>query len=722
MASRTKSRKSDRGDGHSLKQRPVPFIALLFAVPATWTLWLVLWFLVRNDIVQRALWTGIIVAFSCLLTLLTYARGKHRETVVRWHVTVSVLLAGLAGAFTVAIGVPDWWMIAYGAGGIGIAISWMIPRLDALRRDQDDEGNSEDDLKNELGLKNVKFGKPELHYDKKTGKLDRIEVDTRHVRGDTVESLQNALGKLESVANAPRGASAAIGGDTADRSHLTLIMRDILKNMVPYPGPSAPGAWITEPIVDSMYEDHQPGMWYLAGNHPEAVNPASVMIMGMTRTGKTQLAQVGAMEMFTRRGIVIFWFDTVKGAQTVAPLREGFDIVVADEGAGEEGGDPKLFRAGMKALIRLIKWRAMAMGQCGYRNWSPAVAEDPRLRMPFIYAHFEEADTLADLAGEDMIFLGSKGLSTGVAVGFSLQRADANSMPTGLRFNLGTRSCFGCGDDYSAGFALTDGMLKEGAHPEEWGQTRPGYFYRLGIGIDRKRWARTLKGMFATDGQMAAHTAEWAPRMDKLDDGSIAVLGEWYQEMKRIMASADPNEVVPAMPLPVPGPNGNGRRPTYTLDEEVDDEEIEMREIRDGQAATIAEMRASGEIEPDPEIDDLDPSRPLTIPRVNPEDEVILDEPPEAPSPEAAAEAFDRALRAVAADTSLHDRTGTAVFMVGDLVDRYPFRSRSWFSTRLSDLVEGKLVIPPGLALDRGEKTGQYRIRIVERQPIDVSR
>ena len=641
------ARKSTEKQAKSLKSRHVPFTGLVLAVPTTLLGWVMLHLALCADMVERTLGTLAVLAAGGLLASLAWGISAGRRTLVRWHVTVSVALAMAAGAVTVAVGVPRGWLICYLAGGVLLAVSWMLYRLDSLRADRED-GGSEDDLKAELGLKHVRFNKSVPHYDK-AGKLTRVEVPVKLTHGATVGTVQGALESLESVANSMPKRGRVVQGERAQDAHLTLIMEDAIKHMIPWPGPSAPGASIVEPLVDGVYEDFEPLRLFVAGNHEDAANPAGRLIMGMTRNGKTMIALIDALEMMTRRYVVLFWFDSIKGAQTVGPIRKALEIVVADD---VDSGDPKMFKAGMKALRRLIVWRATTMGRAGFREWTPAAAE--ALDMPIVYSHFEEADILCDIAGEDMVFLASKGLSAGVITSFSLQRADAVSMPTGLRFNLGNRDCFGCGDEVSAGFALDDSTIKAGAHPEEWGQDKPGYLYRRGIGIPQQRRPVTAKGFFATYEQMAAHTAEWAPQMDRLDAGSVAALGDWYQQMKQIMAR-DPGEVAT---MPLPSPNGNGRAPvtTFTIDGVEDEGAREQREFREEAETEIADMRTTGEIprdEEDPEMDRLDPTRPIEAdPPGTPE--VTWTVPPEAPSKEEAERAFDRALH------ELHGRPGAA--------------------------------------------------------------
>lgn len=695
----------NRNDGErqakGLKQRHVPFTALLGGVPVTFLGWWALHLVLRGDALRLALAVTLAEMLVGIgLAALAFHIGKGRRPLVRWHIAASVSLAGLGGAITVAVGWRWIWVITYLSFGVLITVSWMLYRLDALRADKGD-GDGEDDLKKELGLGKVRFRNAVRHEDA-DGKLARIEVDVDLKNGETIDTVQGALPSLESVANAVPLRGRVVRGDSADKAHLTLIMQDMMKGKIPWPGPSAPGACITEPIVDGMFEDQQVSQWFLAGNHPDAPNPSSRGIMGMTRTGKTLVAQIDVLEMVTRKRVVIFWFDSIKGAQTVGPLRPAFDIVVADD---VESGDPKMFRAGMKAIINLIKDRADRLGRAGYRQWTPEAAD--ALGMPFLYAHLEEADVLCDIAPDELVFIASKGLSAGVGGGISLQRASHESMPTALRFNIGTWDCFGCGDAISVGFALSDSTINAGAHPEEWRQSKPGYHYREGIGIDPQRWPVLRKGYFATDPRMAAHVTEWAPHMDKLGEEDIAALGDWYQQMKEIMRRED---------LGMLRTNGSPPPTRLNVNRPDDEEEGEgtLEEYKRSARADIESMRESGEIETDPETADIDPDRPIAVDAEA--EEITWRNPPEAISKAAADEAFDRALFELAADPDLWDaRRGCVVFMVGTLAERYKFRTRPWFSKRLSELKEGKAQVrhpvtrqPVNAYLEDGDKTGQY--------------
>lgn len=700
----TASAAAEARGGKPLAKRPIPFLALVLTVPVVMASSAALHLAVADSMIGRSLTVFGLTVGTTALTLLAFGIGQKRRDLIRWHVTVTVALTGLAVALTVAVGMPKWWGLTFGIAGLFVACSWALWRIDALRQSTTQGEVEPDPLTKKLGLEATRFGKPAHHFDH-TGALTRVEVPVQHGPAETSEVIQAAVPGIESAAAqatglpVPRGRSRAVPGDGAGESKLVIITKDVLAGRIDWPGPSAPGAPITAPLVSGLYEDQQPVLTYRAGGHPDSPNPAGYGVMGMTRTGKTLHEQVRALEMFSRKGVQVFWFDTIKGAQTITPIRDGLDVVVASD-------DPHAFRKGLKALKELVRWRADELGRHGYRAWTYDAVEDPRLKMPLVVAHFEEADALLDIAPGDMVWLASKGLSTGVVGGFSLQRADANSMPTGLRFNIGDWSVFGCGDDYSAGFALSDATIAAGAHPEIWKQSKPGYMYREGPGIPERQWPVPAKGFAPSDEEMREHTQRWAPEMTPLDQGSIAALGDWYTQIKDEMAVAD--GAARSGVKPVSRENG-----TFTAGASVDPDAAEEITLRQEIAEEIVQARESGDIpaQLDEEAEAIDPARPVPAPR--PGDELTWDDgKKQAPTAEAAAEAFDLALRQIADDPELADpdRPGSALFQVSTLVDRYPFRSRPWFSARLSECAEGRLTVPPGLTLTRGDKPGEYRL------------
>lgn len=724
MATKTSTRSGDReSSGRSLKHRSMPFVGPPLLPPSAIALALVVHYLNQDSPTANGLYAALVAFLASGFAGIALWLGRKRDPLVAWHVAGTVVLGALGVAITLVVGWNRWWIETALILGELIVGSWLLHRIDALRKDAKGETEQQEDgLTKKLGLENTKFGKATVHRDGQ-GDVTRIEVPVTHGPGETAAVIQQAVPGIESVADqtlgggVPRGRSRAVPTDGAGTSKLVIITKDVLKGLIPYPGPSSPGGCITEPLVTGIYEDQEPVVNFIAGCRPEAPNASMSGWMGMTGTGKSANGQVRALEIFSRRNVAMFWFDSVKGAQTVKSLRRGLDIIFASD-------DPKAFRAGMKALGKLIAWRADRLGECGYENWTPEAATDPRLMMPFLVAHFEEADVLCEEAPDELVFVASKGRSTGVVLGISLQRADANSMPTSLRFNISGWNCFGTGDAVSVGFALSDFTIDAGAHPENWKQSKPGYFYAEGVGIPQDRWPIPAKSAYADARQREAHAEVWGPRMMPVDAGSIAALGDWYQKAKADTAAlvAKWDEAPGAQPVVHDGVASKPAPASTNTDE--DDFEATVAEIRDELDEVEEQLVADGTLDGmDAEARRIDPGVPT--PPVRPGEELSWrSSKADAPSREAAIEALTRALSEIYAEpfpdpedaddgeTLRQEPDGSVLLTVGVICKRYRFRSRPWFSEALKDASAGRIQLD-GLALEATDEPGEYRLRRV---------
>lgn len=594
------------------------------------------------------------------LAALAHRIGRLRESVVRWHTTATVALAGTGITLTTIIG-PDivWLQVAGGVGALA-AFTWNLRRLDSLRHDTAAQAE-QDPWARQLGLGNARPGKV-----KELGA--RREITVHHGLGDTAKTIQQALPAIESAAGVIPGRSRLVPDpDRADRSTLVLITEDLLKSTIPWPGPSSPGGCITDPIISGVYEDDLPAQWWLPGIPGRA--PTNIMRMGMTRAGKTQEALIATANIMTRTNVVIWWADATKGAQTAGPIESGLDWY-AESVAGA--------KAMFKAAKEVVRARADALGNAGYRQWEPECFTDPRLRMPYLVIHIEEADEIvAD--NDTFTWLTGKALSAGVSISVSLQRADYASMPTTARFNVGGSLCFGVGDDYSASFALSDATISAGAHPELWGNRKQGYFYLEAPGVDETRFPVPARAYYADDATIAAVVTEWAPVRARLDLISATAAGDIYRDRKsREMAQGTP-------------PTRSNVRPSRDNEPDIsqDDEELQIPSQPDAELLVGA-----------------DASTPLA-PHTGP-DLVFGNPKPKADSPAAAAAEFDRVLAALAAE-------GHTEVRVRQIVERLAIRSDTWVSRRLSAVIEGRATVPPGLVLERTDEAGCYRLQVLAR-------
>jgi hypothetical protein len=677
-SSRASSEQAERKP-RSLLARAVPFAppwCLAGGVPAVGLMTHASW---GGDPFITPLATLGMAAGTVGLTTLAWAvsRRAGREAIIRWHTAVTVAAGGCACPGTMFAGLPRPWLDIVGGAGALLAVSWNLRRFDALRSETSDHDGSQESWAEVLGMAKTRPGKP-----KQVGA--RVEVNLSHGAGETVRNAQQALPAIEAAAGAPPGRSRVVGNpDNAGRSKLVLVTADVLKDTIAWPGPSAPGGCITAPLVSGRYEDDLPVRFWLPGALGKRLSrpPTNVMYMGVTRSGKTICGLVNTAEVMTRRNVVVLWADATKGEQTAGPIRGGLELYAETV--------PKV-RALFRGLKQVVRTRANLLGQHGYRQWTPACFEDPKLRMPYVVVHLEEADEY--IGTDEFVWLVGKCLSVGVSMSVSLQRADHASMPTTARYNIGASYCFGTGDDYSAQFALSEATITAGAHPEAWKATRQGYFYLETPGVEPERYPVPARAFYATDEQIAAVVAAHAPTRARLDAASRTALGDAYAACQPTL---DPAGAV-AVSRPVPAPV---EAPMPTDPDDVAEAAADLAELRDAAAREVAERFPRT---PDPlATPDADPTAPL--PAFTGPDLVFGDAKPDAASQQEAEAAFDTVVRHLASE-------GRSQVTVAEILHRYPYRSRTWVSRRLSAVADGAVIAPPGLALERTDTEGTYQL------------
>ncbi|NUR25624.1 MAG: hypothetical protein HOV83_07200 [Catenulispora sp.] len=680
--------------GRSLVVRALPFVppwALAAAVPAAGMVTHQTW---GNSPVTTPIATLALAGAGAGLTALTWAISKKaaREAIIRWHSTITIAAATGAITGTMIAGLPRPWLdVVLGTGAV-FAGSWNLRRFDALRSDTT-ERTEADSWGQVLGMPKTKPGKP-------LAVGARIEVPLHHGPGETVRNAQQALPAIESARGIPAGRSRVVADvDNAGKSTLVLVEHDVLKHTIPWAGPSAPGGSITDPLNAGVYEDDQLVLLWLPASPPGAKvsrPPTNLMYMGITRSGKTQTGLINTAEILTRRDVVVIWADGTKGEQTAGPIRSGLTLYA---------NTVRKTRVLFKGLKAMVKARADLLGKYGFRDWRPECYDHPQLRMPFCVIHLEEADEY--IGTDEFTWLTGKALSTGCAISVSLQRADHASMPTTARYNIGAALCFGTGDDYSAQFALSEATIAAGAHPENWKASRQGYFYLESPGVDADRYPVPARGFYATDDQIAAVVDAHAHLRATLDAASIAALGEAWHLCQPTDADTPPAGA-PATTAAAGRPSPRPKRETMPTEDDDRDallaEEVaaELAELREQAAREVAEEFPEFEpAEGEPALPRTSAASPL--PAYNGPDLPFADARPDAANQEQAEQAFDDVVRALADE-------GKNTVSVADILARYPYRSRTWLSRRLSAVAEGAIVAPPGIGVERGEKDGTYTL------------
>lgn len=774
----TKSAKGDRDERRGqrrLREQPHRFVGLFLAPFAGLiTAWLIhywtqgvrldkgpLHWHVNASGAAPTIANTLIILATVGLAYLSWQFADHRKTPLRASLTGSVGSLGILFAINVGTGPHYWWSGIFILTGWFVAITWSIVRLDVTRADPREEGEHEDTLLDKLGLGRWGFKVKHVETDR-DGEPIRVEVDATHGPGDVINTLQSAVPAFESATGAPAGMSRATPTDAANRSNMTLILKDPLKGRIPYGPLSHPRGSIGDPITFAIYDDGKP-VWVWLANGGRIGSPTGYGFMGMTRTGKT----VGENELLTetesRCDVVICYVNKAKGMQDIRPVIPGIEVAVIAEGGADDGVAE--YRAALEMVKSIMTYRQAQLALFGISAWSPRCFSNPPTRrlpdgrtvtmepMPYLLVHVGEADAILEKSGEQGVYVSSKGLSVGVGAGWSLQRASAESMPTGLRFNVGLWWCFGTGDEYSAGFALTDDVIRAGAHPENWGQRKPGNHFVVGPGIEEENFAKRAKTMslvgddddLPTDvldtmlqDEMLRRNIESAPFMAKLDRGSAEATGapgepanRWdllAKQTDRIrrnllggtanMTAADRNPPAP-QPYAAPQTAPQTATATFTPTEPAATEDLDDMDEIDREIAETTEVGGIP-LYDDDEVRSANLSDPLPLPPAD--DDTTFEDPKPAPLDRGSAvRALHEALRLLIEDPTLRDPadpTGnTVIIQTKDIVSRYPYRSRPWFAGELAALARGQRTPPPCLALelvdDTDGRSGKYRLKRV---------
>ncbi|MEU4878604.1 plasmid transfer protein TraB [Streptomyces sp. NPDC021608] len=593
---------------------------------------------------------------SVALTSATWWAGRSTTAQRRLHSAVTVAagsawLTAAALAGPLAGPLPDLYLM----GAPTLALSWNIRQV--MRRNPDATTNESTDkgLLEKVGLARTKLGEAKVEP-------NRVTIPYAVPAGElTNEDVSKARTRIASALDvSPTAVRNLPDPESAARGELVIVPVDALKGGNEWPGPSAPGGSIAEPLNVGMYEHGEPLLMWMSGDPDVSRNAMHLLIMGMTGSGKSVSALDALAEILTRSDVIVWGSDPVKVTQTFGPLIPAFDWAALDMPSTE---------AMVKALDAVIPARTAWLAAHGYNQWVPEAAEqqaDGSPGMPYLVAWFEEAAKLLR-EGLDLTGIAQEARSAGVSLVVSMQRASGYQMPTDTRASLGSSWCHGVRDSGDAAFALPDAALDAGAAPEAWKDKRPGYSYLAANGVPESEWATPARSY-----NLAPEALEWVARefaavRARIDDVTAAAAaraaGSLYTDRTRLLGTAAGSS--PALPAA-----GGGKDVTMNEQQDADDFDA----------------------------DDFDPEEQLPEPAAT----MQLTEQPTADripvSPAEAREVMEQLLR----DFEEEGRTvvGPRDFM--EYCDRFG-RSRAWVSGEVSRMVrEGRLA--------ETDAAGRYRI------------
>jgi hypothetical protein len=444
----------------------------------------------------------------------------------------------------------------------------------------------------------------------KGAKMSVREVGPRKIRAlirlvpgeHTAADLVRRTANLESGMHLPPGSlTASEHQDRADWAEVTLTDPRVMRQPIPWPGPSRPGASIAEPIRPGLWQDADPVEITVPGYH--------VQEMGMTGAGKGfggAWSWLG--EVITREDAAVFAVDLTKGDQTLGPLRPALHQFATDLPGG---------RAVLSDMYSVVRPRTDYLASRGFQRW------ERNCGLTYLVVWLEETpDILDKLTSKQMDAFESmvKAMrSAGMTIVFSLQRSTYDQIPTLIR-GQAANWCFGVANSSDGKYGLSERQDEGGATPERWQNGQPGMAYLDAPGVPEDRITMPMRCFFWGDDSsvMAAHAARFPASERPLDDLTARLLAD---------AAAARGKVTSRPPV---------LRVAVVDDEDQEDEDGPAGRRRDGAefGADPDDIEDQDE-DADAEEDEDDPeavrAEYLTEPDPDPELAAGIDDPIEAP-------------------------------------------------------------------------------------------
>jgi len=695
--------------------RAQPFLSVLlmalFGVPA---LVIVLRFFLffSHDLLTLIVWL-VLFLFGVLGPLTAIGVGYRvakRIPFVVWHV------AGTVEAFAVAVSIgvglgwhrtgPHWWdrigdvvtvpapaAVIYLVCALFIGLSWMLYRIDSFRAATGADGGDSGKLADLIGWPKgatIRAGSIEADEFAVTAIVDHPGVPIAKIQGTVSAIEENGF---------VRGRSSVIGEPKGGVSKMRFVHSDPLKTWRTWPGPSHPGETFAAPFRTAYYSTGEL-QWYGFAKTPDdfrsrivpsfvVPNDAHFGRQGATRSGKSGDIAQEICEAMTRRDCAVVLVNLAKLRQD-----SGWALDFAELVADTRGRARNLF-AGLR---RLGEYRSDVMGDLRYegrhRTWTEETYDE--LGFPAILVEVDEGDLV--LSGTDVTWLSTKGLSLGIYLSVSISRAATDGMASTLRSAIPQWKAFGCGQDYDAGFVLTDETIAAGADPHSFGTEFPGAHYADRLqGVDHRLYpvdARSFKTERTfSDLRKAVEAARASFPTPHLTEGEIEAFGQDEYESclpQTVLLgnrSKDENMTESDKPSPRPRPDDDDEGDDdvlLNLDDHLDSGDPDLDEAWEMSTDVSDVTREFGQI---------DPRTPLPIPAEPSTIEYPQDKPMAGPT-ETVAE-FDAALIRMA------DR-GVREFDPGDVMEEMRVAMRpSRCSERFRALCDDTTLNPPGLIIER---------------------
>lgn len=485
--------------------------------PLVYGLACVLHVTLRSDDPETIAWTMFLMAAAVLvLAGITWWQSHARSIGGRLH---STLTTALVGVWVCAATINSPWSAATGRaaiiGGLTIVISWNI-RAALRKKGVDGAALAADPLKALFGQGAERAG---ITADATTTVRGehKVEGSVQLEHGKAIaEDLQKRVPYVESgIPGLPPGSiTVSIDPDDASKAKVTISDPRVLKNRIPWPGPSRPGGSIGEPMRLGLWQDLDPLEYVVVGHH--------LQVNGMTGSGKSIGGAWNFLaEAMTRFDCAVFAADTAKKDQTLGPLRRGLHRFETEIDQ---------VRAMLRVLHEQAPKRTDWLAERGYQKWVPGCG------LTYWIIWLEEFpkifDALPEKEQEKFLELVKELRSAGGTIVMSLQRSDYSQMPTLARSQL-AKWCFGLERASDTKFALSEAQRDGGARPELWQNKVPGMSYIDAPSIPEERIAMANRTWDwgesdqEANQRMRAHADAWPASAKEVDEFTAIIAANY---------------------------------------------------------------------------------------------------------------------------------------------------------------------------------------------------
>lgn len=488
-----------RGIRHTVRTSPLPYVIPPAAAVVNLGLSGVLshtWGAYADPTAWEAAWrSGVMLCCSGGVVWTTWLVGRARRLELR-AASLAMSVGSGVGLWTLtfrgwSVDSVTTYLLAMGGASVMLALTRML---------RGDGGDGRPSVFGELServaeLKDIgKAGRPKVV----DGRII-TEIEMKHGGnfGElTKEEVRTAIASQHDVPVS--GVRMVAERGTPRKGRMELSPVDMLENPPAWPGLSAPGGSIADPIRLAVYQTGQDVPLVLPGDAQAGRNAIGVLVLlGQSGSGKTEFQLTLAAEARSRRDARVTYIDGRKGRQLPAAFRNAVHTMICDAGEGERFLD---------SLVDLVAVRAGQMGDHGHDQWTAGCQECP----PFEVVIVDEASKFIE-AEETLVELAESVRSVGIFLLLGLQRATGDRMPTSVRSTIGGVICMGTKNQAEAARVLSEDTITAGADPGRWQNKKPGALYAELPGTDPDDWslpARTYRpDRDAVIGELAAYLA-----------------------------------------------------------------------------------------------------------------------------------------------------------------------------------------------------------------------